>query len=86
MRGMPRLPPAPTLRSLSRSRSFLAAHEPLGLLTQLTATFQFHPQGEFQGEGSDTARWQRCIEFLTGYLLVRPYPINPRVSNGRRDR
>ena len=30
----------------------------------------------FKGEASDTVRWQRYIEFVTGYLLVRPYPTN----------
>lgn len=77
MRGMPLLPPAADpYAAFQELESFLAAHEPLGLLTQLTMTFQFHPEGEFQGEASDTARWQRYIEFLAGYLLVRPYPPN----------
>ncbi len=78
---MPLLSPAPDPHAahaaLQELESLLAAREPLGLLTQLTMTFQFHPEGEFQGEASDTARWQRYIEFLAGYLLVRPYPTNP---------
>lgn len=32
------------------------------------------PTTEFQGESSDTADWERKIEFLAGYLLARPYP------------
>jgi len=54
--------------------AILEAHEPLGLLTQLTMTFLFISAGEFYGEDSDPVLWQKYIEFMTGYLLVRPYP------------
>jgi hypothetical protein len=75
---MPPLPPAADpYAAFQELLSLLAAQEPLGLLTQLTMTFQFHPQGEFKGEASNTARWQRYIEFVAGYLLVRPYPATP---------
>jgi hypothetical protein len=54
--------------------AFVAAYDPISLLSQLTLTFLFVPEDEFQGEASDVVAWQRRIEFLAGYLLVRPYP------------
>ena len=54
--------------------AFLAAYDPISLLSQLALTFLFVPAEEFQGEASDVVTWQRRIEFLAGYLLVRPYP------------
>ena len=38
------------------------------------------PTTEFQGESSDTAYWERKIEFLAGYLEWTPFlrqPVNP---------
>jgi hypothetical protein len=54
--------------------AFVATYDPISLLSQLTLTFLFVPEDEFQGEASDVDTWQRRIEFLAGYLLVRPYP------------
>ena len=52
----------------------LTGHDPLDLLTQLSLTYLFVPENEFQGEAADTHRRARGIEFLTGLLLTRPYP------------
>ena len=38
-------------------------------------TFLFVPAEEFQEEGNEVVKWERWIEFLAGYLLVRPYPL-----------
>lgn len=54
--------------------AFIAAYDPISLLSQLTGTFLFVPADEFEGEASDVVTWQRRIEFLTSFLLVRPYP------------
>ena len=54
--------------------SFIANYDPIALLSQLTLTFLFHPEDKFQGESSEIVSWQRRIELLAGYLLVRPYP------------
>jgi hypothetical protein len=54
--------------------AFIANYDPIALLSQLTATFLFFPEDEFQGEASDVVRWQRRIELLAGYFAVRPYP------------
>jgi hypothetical protein len=55
--------------------TFVATYDPISLLSQLTLTFLFVPAEEFQGEAGDVVAWQRRIEFLAGYLLVRPYPF-----------
>lgn len=54
--------------------AFIANYDPIALLSQLTLTFLFVPAEEFQGEASDVVTWQRRIELLAGFLLVRPYP------------
>ncbi|HXX16725.1 MAG TPA: hypothetical protein VEJ47_17625 [Candidatus Eremiobacteraceae bacterium] len=56
--------------------AFVAKYDPIALLSQLTATFLFVPAEEFQGEASEVVKWERWIEFLAGYLLVRPYPLD----------
>ena len=53
---------------------FVAAYDPISLLSQLSLTFLYVPEDQFQGEASDTVEWQRRIEFLAAYLLVRRYP------------
>jgi hypothetical protein len=55
-------------------KAFVASYDPIALLSQLTLTFLFVPAEQFQSEASDVVTWQRRIEFLTGFLLVRPYP------------
>jgi hypothetical protein len=55
-------------------QEFLSAQNPVTLLSQLTLTFLFVPEAEFQGESSETAAWERRIEFIAGYLLVRVFP------------
>ncbi len=55
--------------------AFISNYEPIALLSQLTATFLFFPEDEFQGEASDIVKWQRRIELLAGYFVVRPYPL-----------
>jgi len=54
--------------------AFVVAYDPISLLSQLTLTFLFVPADEFQGEASDVVTWQRRIEFLAAFVLVRPYP------------
>jgi hypothetical protein len=54
--------------------AFVAAYDPISLLSQLTLTFLFVPADEFQGEASDVVTWQRRIEFFAAFVLVRPYP------------
>jgi hypothetical protein len=54
--------------------AFVAAYDPVSLLSQLTLTFLFVPADKFQGEASDVVTWQRRIEFLAAFVLVRPYP------------
>lgn len=60
--------------TFGKLEAFISAYDPVSLLSQLTATFLFTPGDEFQGEASDTVKWERWIEFLAGYLIVRPYP------------
>jgi hypothetical protein len=55
--------------------AFVAKYDPIALLSQFTSTFLFVPAEEFQGEASEVPKWERWIEFLAGYLLVRPYPL-----------
>jgi hypothetical protein len=57
--------------------AFVGRYDPIALLSQLTSTYLFVPEGEFQGEASEVTKWERWIEFLAGYLLVRSCPINP---------
>jgi hypothetical protein len=59
--------------------SSIGNYNPISLLSQLTATFLFVPD-EFQGEASEVVNWQRKIEFLAGFMLVRPYPAGPRLA------
>jgi len=61
--------------SFEELAAFVAAYDPISLLSQLTLTFLFVPEDEFQGEASDVVTWQRRIEFLAGLVLVRPYPV-----------
>jgi hypothetical protein len=58
-------------------KAFVVLYDPISLLSQLTSTFLFVPEGKFQGEASDVVTWQRRIEFLTAFLLVQPYPSQP---------
>src|ERR1035437_4567426 len=55
-------------------QEFVSAYDPISLLSQLTLTFLFVREEEYQGEASDVVTWQRWIEFLAAILLVRPYP------------
>jgi hypothetical protein len=50
--------------------TFVAAYDPISLLSQLTLTFLFVPEEEFQGEASDVVTWQRQIEFLAAFVLA----------------
>lgn len=52
-------------------------YDPLSLLSQLTLTYLSVPEDKFQSEASDVVTWQRRIEFLTAFVLVRPYPPAP---------
>jgi hypothetical protein len=52
--------------------AFVADYDPISLLSQLTLTFLFVPENEFQSETSDVFTWQRQIEFLAAFVLVRP--------------
>lgn len=54
--------------------AFVGRYDPISLLSQLTLTFLFVPTDAFQGEASDVFIWQQRIEFLGGFLFVRPYP------------
>jgi hypothetical protein len=55
-------------------KGFVADYDPIALLSQLTLTFLFVPEDEFQSEMSDVVTWQRYIEFLAAFVLVRAYP------------
>ncbi len=55
-------------------QAFVANYDPISLLSQLTLTFLFVPEDKFQSEASEVVIWQRRIEFLTAFLLVRAYP------------
>ncbi|MEA1959479.1 MAG: hypothetical protein U9N44_07490 [Chloroflexota bacterium] len=50
--------------------------DPIKLLSQLALTFLTIPEGQFTKDSSDTYKWIRWIEFLTGYLLTHNYPQN----------
>jgi hypothetical protein len=54
-------------------KAFIHLYDPISLLSQLTVTFLFVPEDQFQGEASDVTTWQRRIEFLAALLLARPY-------------
>jgi hypothetical protein len=63
--------------------SFVAVYDPIALLSQLTLTFLFFPENEFQSEMSDVFVWQRYIELVAGILLIRPNPAeNPAAVDG----
>ena len=55
---------------------YLKQVDPIKLLSQLTLTFLFVPEDEFIEESSDTFKWARWIEFLTGYIVSHEYPKN----------
>lgn len=57
-------------------RRFVQEFDPIDVLSQLTTTFMFSPEG-FQGEGTDTRRWARWIEFTAGYLATIPIRPEP---------
>lgn len=59
---------------------FATAYDPISLLSQLTLTFLFVPEDQFQPESSDVFQWQRRIEFLASFLLVRNYPFDQKAS------
>jgi hypothetical protein len=61
-------------KAFEELKAFVAAYDPISLLSQLTLTFLFVPADEFQGETSDVVDWQRRIEFLAALVLVQPYP------------
>ncbi len=54
--------------------TLVGSYDPISLLSQLTATFLFVPEDEFQGEDGDVVEWQQRMEFLVAFILVRPYP------------
>jgi hypothetical protein len=54
--------------------AFVAHYDPISLLSQLTLTFLFVPEDKFQEETSEVFNWQRRIEFVAAFVLVRPYP------------
>lgn len=55
--------------------------DPIKLLSQLTLTFLFVPEGQFiEDNGGDTVKWLRWIEFLAGYLLSKNYPKDPKTK------
>jgi hypothetical protein len=55
---------------------YVRRFDPIELLSQLTMTFLFTPEG-FQGEATDTRRWARWIEFAAGYLATVPARPDP---------
>src|SRR3989304_3883430 len=59
--------------------------DPIKLISQLTLTFLFVPENTFIEESSDTFERVRWIEFLTGYLLSKEYPKNPKTNVDGRD-
>ena len=59
---------------------FVGVLDPIKLLSQLTLTFLFVPEGKFIEESSDVVKWARWIEFLSGYLLSHEYPKNTKGS------
>jgi hypothetical protein len=61
-------------RAFDELAAFVARYDPISLLSQLTLTFLFVPENEFQREDSDVFTWQRQIEFLAGYVIVRSDP------------
>lgn len=67
----------PLQESFDDLETFLARYDPISLLSQLTLTFMFTPENEFQSESSDVFEWQRYIELLAGIALGRPLPSRP---------
>lgn len=65
------LQPLPPSEAFEAFRQFVREFEPIELLSQLTMTFMFNPEG-FQGEATDTRRWARWIEFTAGWLFTNP--------------
>ena len=64
---------APTLANLPDPKAAyeeldaaLRSFDPIELLAQLTLTFLFVPEDEFQSDGSDVVKWSRYIEFVAG--------------------
>lgn len=63
-----------TERTFRDFEQFVTAYDPISLLSQLTLTFLFVPEDQFQAESSDVFQWQRRIEFVAAYVLARPHP------------
>jgi hypothetical protein len=61
-------------------KALIAAYDPISLLSQLTLTYLFVPEEEFQGEASDVVTWQKRIELLTGLALISPLSAGTRVE------
>ena len=57
---------------------YLEEVDPIKLLSQLTLTFLSVPEDKFIEESSDTLKWARWIEFLSGYVVSHAYPKNAR--------
>ncbi len=53
-------------------KQFISRLDPVKLLSQLTLTFLFVPEGKFIEEHEEPVKWQRWIEFLAGYLITQP--------------
>lgn len=59
--------------SYNELKQFIFRLDPIKLLSQLTLTYLFVPEGEFIEEGEEPIKWSRWIEFLTGCLITQPY-------------
>ena len=69
--------PAELHEAFHELKAFVVDYDPISLLSQLTLTFFFVPEDEFQSESSNVFKWERQIEFLASLVLVRPYVSKP---------
>jgi len=72
-------------KSFSRLAKAVDKLDPLKLLSQLVLSFLMVPKDEFIDEDSETVKWARYIEFLSGYFLSKKYPQNKKTNLDGKD-
>jgi len=68
----------------SELTTYITTLDPIKLLSQLTLTFLFTSEN-IPADENQTDKWMRYIEFLSGLLLSKKYPQNPRLLIDGRD-
>ncbi len=59
--------------------SYITKLDPIKLLSQLTLTFLFVSENELADNCQEREKWLRYIEFISGILLSKEYPKQPKL-------